>query len=68
MKKPVLMVLILILLTGSAAAADKVRMSISAVDVSFLTAGVALKRGIQAIGVKRRPQIAQGPLRLGKAA
>ena len=46
MKKPVLMVLILILLTGSAAAADKVRMSISAVDVSFLTAGVALKRGM----------------------
>lgn len=45
MNKPVLMVLSLILLSGNAAA-DKVRMSISAVDVSFLTAGVALKRGM----------------------
>lgn len=46
MKKLVVMVLSLILLSGSASAADKVRMSISAVDVSFLTAGVALKRGM----------------------
>lgn len=46
MNKPVLMLLSLILLSGDAAAADKVRMSISAVDVSFLTAGVALKRGM----------------------
>jgi NitT/TauT family transport system substrate-binding protein len=34
------------LVGGSVSAADKVRMSISAVDVSFLTAGVALKRGM----------------------
>ena len=46
MKKLVLMVLSLIVLSGSVSAADKVRMSISAVDVSFLTAGVALKRGM----------------------
>ena len=46
MKKRLVMALSLIVLTGSAAAADKVRMSISAVDVSFLTAGVALKRGM----------------------
>ncbi len=36
----------LLLSAGTANAADKVRMSISAVDVSFLTAGVALKRGM----------------------
>jgi NitT/TauT family transport system substrate-binding protein len=42
----VVMVVSLILLCDRASAADKVRMSISAVDVSFLTAGVALKRGM----------------------
>jgi NitT/TauT family transport system substrate-binding protein len=46
MKTLTVMLLSLILLSGSASAADKVRMSISAVDVSFLTAGVALKRGM----------------------
>jgi NitT/TauT family transport system substrate-binding protein len=35
-----------LLVTGPGKAADKVRMSISAVDVSFLTAGLALKRGM----------------------
>ena len=39
-------VLSLFLWTGMADAVDKVRMSISAVDVSFLTAGLALKRGM----------------------
>jgi len=38
--------LVLVLLTGAAEAADKVRMSISAIDVSFLTAGLALKRSM----------------------
>ena len=46
MKQLVVTVLGLVLLSGSVSAADKVRMSISAVDVSFLTAGVALKRGM----------------------
>lgn len=46
MKTLIVIFLSLILLSGSASAADKVRMSISAVDVSFLTAGVALKRGM----------------------
>jgi len=46
MKKLFVIVISLFLLVGSADAADKVRMSISAVDVSFLTAGVALKRGM----------------------
>ena len=46
MKKLVVMIFSITLLSGSASAADKVRMSISAVDVSFLTAGVALKRGM----------------------
>ena len=36
----------LLLSGGSAGAADKVRMSVSAIDVSFLTSGVALKRGM----------------------
>jgi NitT/TauT family transport system substrate-binding protein len=39
-------VLVLLLTGGTASAADKVRMSISAIDVSFLTSGVALKRGM----------------------
>jgi len=46
MRKLVTAALILTLLAGSAFAADRVRLSISAVDVSFLTAGVALKRGL----------------------
>jgi NitT/TauT family transport system substrate-binding protein len=46
MKTWSVMLFSLMLLSGSASAADKVRMSISAVDVSFLTAGVALKRGM----------------------
>ncbi|HYA30951.1 MAG TPA: ABC transporter substrate-binding protein [Acidobacteriota bacterium] len=46
MRKLVTAALILLLLGGSAFAADRVRLSISAVDVSFLTAGVALKRGL----------------------
>jgi NitT/TauT family transport system substrate-binding protein len=39
-------VLALILLGSPLHAADKVRLSISAVDVSFVTAGIALKRGM----------------------
>jgi NitT/TauT family transport system substrate-binding protein len=39
-------VLALLLSAGTASAVDKVRMSISAIDVSFLTSGVALKRGM----------------------
>jgi len=39
-------ILFLSLLNGAVEGADKVRMSISAVDVSFLTGGVALKRGM----------------------
>jgi len=35
-----------VLVSGNSNAADKVRLSISAIDVSFLTAGLALKRGI----------------------
>jgi len=37
---------VLVVAGAAVEAADKVRMSISAVDVSFLTAGVALKRGM----------------------
>jgi NitT/TauT family transport system substrate-binding protein len=40
-----MMFLILALVSGRCDAADKVRLSISAIDVSFLTAGLALKRG-----------------------
>ena len=35
----------LLLESGFAEAADRVRLSISAIDVAFLTAGVASKRG-----------------------
>jgi NitT/TauT family transport system substrate-binding protein len=42
----VVVILGLLLVGNIVSAADKVRMSISAVDVSFLTAGVALKRGM----------------------
>jgi NitT/TauT family transport system substrate-binding protein len=39
------LVLTLLILSGTVEAAEKVRLSISALDVSFLTAGVASKRG-----------------------
>lgn len=45
MKSIIMMFLILALVSGRCDAADKVRLSISAIDVSFLTAGLALKRG-----------------------
>src|SRR6266511_1148984 len=46
MKRLVLIGLSLLILAATAEAIDKVRMSISAVDVSFLTGGLALKRGM----------------------
>jgi NitT/TauT family transport system substrate-binding protein len=46
MKRFVILILSLFVSAEEVAAADKVRLSISAVDVSFLTAGLALKRGI----------------------
>jgi NitT/TauT family transport system substrate-binding protein len=46
MKIFVAIILSLSLMYGAVEAADKVRLSISAIDVSFLTAGLALKRGI----------------------
>jgi len=46
MKILVGIILSLSLMNGAAEAADKVRMSISSLDVSFLTAGLALKRGM----------------------
>ena len=46
MKILAVIALSLTILSGAVSAADKVRMSISAVDVSFLTAGLALKRGM----------------------
>ena len=46
MKHLVILCLALVIATRAAAAADKVRMSISAVDVSFLTGGLAVKRGM----------------------
>jgi len=46
MKIFVAIILSLSLIVGAVEAADKVRLSISAIDVSFLTAGLALKRGI----------------------
>ena len=46
MKVPTVITFFLMLVTGNSEAADKVRLSISAIDVSFLTAGLALKRGI----------------------
>jgi len=46
MKISAAITLSLLMASSSVCAADKVRMSISAVDVSFLTAGVALKRGM----------------------
>jgi NitT/TauT family transport system substrate-binding protein len=45
MKQIAIIIVGLALWSGSAAAADKVRLSISALDVSFLTAGIASKRG-----------------------
>lgn len=46
MKTATVISLLFVFLSGIGNAAEKVRMSISAVDVSFLTAGVALKRGM----------------------
>ena len=46
MKIPAGIILSMSLMTAAVEAADKVRMSISAVDVSFLTGGLALKRGM----------------------
>jgi NitT/TauT family transport system substrate-binding protein len=46
MKILAVMIFFFMLVSGNADAADKVRLSISAIDVSFLTAGLALKRGI----------------------
>ena len=46
MKRLAIISLALLVSTGAAKAADKVRMSISAVDVSFLTGGLAFKRGM----------------------
>ena len=41
-----LIAFVLVVAGAAAEAADKVRMSISSIDVSFLTAGLALKRGM----------------------
>src|SRR5262245_2243832 len=46
MKRSIAISILLFTWIGVSQAADKVRMSISAVDVSFLTSGVALKRGM----------------------
>jgi NitT/TauT family transport system substrate-binding protein len=46
MKRLVITILSIFVSVAAVEAADKVRMSISAVDVSFLTGGVALKRGM----------------------
>ena len=46
MKRLVLIGLSLLISAATAEAIDRVRMSISAVDVSFLTGGLALKRGM----------------------
>jgi ABC-type nitrate/sulfonate/bicarbonate transport system substrate-binding protein len=46
MTKALFTIAILLLLVLPLEAADKVRMSISSIDVSFLTAGVAQKRGL----------------------
>ena len=45
MMKRIAITVLLLMWTGSAEAADKARLSISAVDISFLTSGVASKRG-----------------------
>ena len=46
MKILAVVIFFFLVVSGNSAAADKVRLSISAIDVSFLTAGLALKRGI----------------------
>ena len=46
MKRSAWIILALVLWAEQADALDKVRMSISAIDASFLTSGVALKRGM----------------------
>jgi len=43
--KPVALIVVLLMWADTSVAADKVRLSISAVDISFLTAGLASKRG-----------------------
>jgi len=43
--KPVALIVALLMWADTSVAADKVRLSISAVDISFLTAGLASKRG-----------------------
>src|SRR5512137_1556372 len=45
MKHIAILIIGLLLWSGTSAAADKIRLSISALDVSFLTAGIASKRG-----------------------
>jgi NitT/TauT family transport system substrate-binding protein len=45
MKHIAILIIGLLFWSGTSAAADKIRLSISALDVSFLTAGVAAKRG-----------------------
>ena len=45
MKVPTVITFFLMLVTGNSEAADKVRLSISSVDVSFLTSRVGVKRG-----------------------
>ena len=45
MKHIAFLIVGVLLWSGTSAAADKIRLSISALDVSFLTAGVAAKRG-----------------------
>jgi len=44
-KRLSVLILTLLTLAAPAGAADKVRLSISSVDVSFLTSGVGVKRG-----------------------
>jgi len=46
MKRLVVIGLLLLIASSTAQAVDKVRISISAIDVSFLTAGLASKRGM----------------------
>src|SRR5947208_14490217 len=43
--KRVALIVVLLMWADTSVAADKVRLSISAVDISFLTAGLASKRG-----------------------
>ena len=65
MKHLVILCLALVVATSAAAAADKVRMSISAVDVSFLTGGLAVKRGMFVVYVDTILAIAAAYLVVG---